>query len=354
MRWISAIFVCLLAACRHQPQAYMLKQEGRTQLLTPPVSKPEIRNARNHPTRKKGCDIEAESFSVAWHGNTARVSVKAETYYAPTPAVNIAESGQRIYVDSLAQLESFREALAAREDSGCFRDDEGAHLRQAIAETFPFPPQIAAFLRFGTYQRTGFIDLTPDFVMRLVSPAGAEPDVSFYEVKRVPGDERVRITLASGAGKALALPEKPAYFRYLYWTGGATHNFRTTILGVPERAMLADATTQFLADPEGYCAKPGAEVFCQSIAVTVGMNAGFYVHINGKDVFVRLGGQVGEALGEARNGMRPVRGPQPVPQNVVVRRMFHRKLMPIKVDGAASNILSLVAMPGDEITSTDR
>jgi hypothetical protein len=363
MRWIHAILatlVCLLAACRHQPQAYLLKQEGRTQLLTPPAAKPDIKDARHHPAQKKGCDIEAESFSVAWHGNTARVGVKTETYFAPSPApsqpgtaaVTIAESGPRVYVDSLAQLEGFREALAAREDSGCFRDNEGAHLRQAIAETFPFPPQIAAFLRFGTYQRTGFIDLLPDFVMRLVSPTGADPDVSFYEVKRVPGQDRVRIALASGAGKALTLPEKPAYFRYLYWTGGSTHNFRTTILGVQERGMLADATTKFLTDPEGFCAQPGSEVFCQSIAVTVGMNAGFYIHINGKDVFVRLGGQVGEALGEARNGMHLIRGPQPVPQNIAVRRMFHGKLIPIKVDGPANNILSLVMMPGDEITST--
>jgi len=49
--------------------------------------------------------------------------------------------------------------------------------------------------------------------------------------------------------------------------------------------------------------------------------------------------------------MRLARGAQPVPQNVTVRRMFHGKLIPIKVDGATS-ILSLVAMPGDEITSS--
>ena len=358
MRWLLPIAVGFLAACRHQPPAYLLKQEGRTQLLTPPASKPEIKKARSHPAQKKGCDIEAESFSVAWHGTTARVAVKAETYYAPTPdsrtqgadpTISIAASGQRIYVDSMAQLEGFRETLAAREDAGCFRDDEGAHLRQAITEAFPFPPQIATFLRFGTYLRTGFIDLMPDFVMRLVSPAGAEPDVSFYEVKAAPSG-RVRITLASGAGKALTVPESPAYFRYLYWTGGATH-FRTTILGVPERAMLHDATSQFLADPEGYCAKPGAGIFCQSIAVSVGMNAGFYVHVNGKETFVRLGGQLGEALGEARNGMRLIRGAQPVPQNVTVRRVYRGKLIPIKLDGSASNILALVAMPGDEITA---
>jgi hypothetical protein len=353
-------FAGLLAACRHQPQAYLLKQEGRTQLLTPPASKPEIKQARSHPAQKNGCDIEAESFSVAWHGNTARVAVKAEMYYAATPPpgqaqgtpdVTVQESGPRVYVDSMAQLEGFRETLAAREDAGCFRDDEGAHLRQAITESFPFPPQIATYLRFGTYMRTGFIDLMPDFVMRLVSPAGADPDVSFYDVKAVPGDGRVRITLASGAGKALAVPEKPAYFRYLYWTGGSAHNFRTTILGVPERTMLHAATEQFLADPEGYCAKPGAGIFCESIAVTVGMNAGFYVRVNGKDTFVRLGGQLGEALGEATNGMRLLRGAQPVPQNVTVRRMYRGKLIPIKLDGSVNNILSLVAMPGDEITA---
>jgi hypothetical protein len=360
MRWIVIALVCCLAGCRHLPQAYTLKQEGRTQLLTPPASKPEIKKARHRPTRKDGCDVEAESFSVAWHGNTARVGMKTETYYAPpeaprqqagSPGITVAESGPRMYSDTLAELEKFREALAAREDAGCFGDDEGARLRQAITENFTFPPQIANFLRFGTYMRTGFIDLMPDFVLRLVRPTDADPAVSFYEMKRVPGEDRTRITLTSGDGKALEVTDTPGYFRYLYWTGGSTHTFRTTILGVPERAMLRDATSQFLGDPEGYCAKPGAGIFCRSIAMTVGMNAGFYVRIDGKDVFVRLGGSLGEGLREGPNGMRLLRGPQPAPQNVTVRRMFHGKLIPIKVDGSAGNVLVLVAMPGDEITS---
>lgn len=360
MRRILAIFICLLAACRHQPLVYALKQDGRTQVLIPPPSKPDIKQARSHPAQKTGCDVEAAAFSVAWHGNTARVSVKDDMYYAvvpppvaqqATPGVSIAESGPRMYSDALAHLEDFRDALAAREDSGCFKDAEGAHLRQAITETFPFPPQIATYLRFGTFMRTGFFDLPVDFVMRLVSPTGADPDVSFYQVQRVAGDNRTRIALVSGTGKGLTAPEAPAYFRYLYWTGGSSHRFRTTILGVPERSMLHDATEQFLADPEGYCAKPGTGIFCESIAASVGMNAGFYVRVNGKETFVRLGGQLGEALGEATNGMRPMRGAQPVPKNVVVRRMFHGKLIPIKLDGPSTNILSLVAMPGDEIIS---
>jgi hypothetical protein len=354
MRWSIAILFCLLAACRHP--AYTLARQGRSQILTPPPSKPEIRNARKHPSQTTGCDIESASFNLAWRGNTARMTVKTETYFAPpespvpqpgTPSITITETGPRMYSDSLAQLEDFRQAVAAREDAGCLRDDEGARLRQAITESFPFPPQIAAYLRFGTYTKTGTIDLIPGFVIRAVSPNGSDPDVAFYTVAGVPGDDRVRI---SGTGKALTIPETPGYYRYLYWTGASEHNFRTTVLGAPDRKTLHDATGQFLSDPETYCTRPAPGVSCQSIAVSVGMNVGFHVRVNGAEVFVRMGGTIGEALGESRNGMRERGARQPLPQNAIVRRMFHGKLIPIKVDGTPSDIFGLVAMPGDEIT----
>jgi hypothetical protein len=356
MRWTLAIPLCLLAGCRHPPQAYLLKQQGRTQILTPPPSKPEIKSARKHPSRKMGCDIESESFAVAWHGNTARLTVRAERYYAPpaeqqkqqgTPAISIAESGPRVYVDSVAQLQKFRDALAVKEDAGCFRGDEATRLRQAITETFPFPPGIAVYLRFGAYSQTSFFDLTPEFLLRLVSPPVTKPDISLYAVARAPGDDRMRIALISGEGKSLAVPETPAYYRYFYRTGASAHNFLATILGAPDRKTLSDATNQFLSDPET-CEKPGPGVFCQS--VKVGINAGFYVQINGKDGFVRLGGTVGEAIGDTQTGLHEIGRRRTLPENVMVRRMFHGKLIPIKVDGAGGNILSLVTMPGDEIT----
>jgi hypothetical protein len=356
MRWTFSIIVCLLTACRHQPLAYTLQQQGPTLLLAPPVSKPDIKSARRHPIQKNGCDIEADSISLGWRGDTARVRVKAEDYYAPTqqPRAQAADPNvavvvkERMYADTLSELEHFREALAAKEDAGCLHGDEAAHLRQSIAERFTFPPQIASFLRFGTYLQTGFIDLTPGFVLRLVSPTGRDPDVSFYDVRSAAGGDKAQLVLASGAGQALAVPQIPFYLRFLYWTGGSDHNFRTTIIGVPERDLLRPATTAFLANPDGYCAQPSTGTFCVSIAVNVGMNAGFYVRINGKQVFVRLGGQLGEAVGDDRNGMRLAGRRQAPPQNVAVRRMFRGRLVPVKADGTA-NLLSLTAMPGDEI-----
>jgi hypothetical protein len=352
MRWTLAILFSFLMACTHP--AYTLTRQGRTQILTPPPVKPEIKNARAHPGPKTGCDIESDSFLVDWHGKSARVSVKAETYYAPpeTPAVQsgtlgvtISESGPRTFVDPLAQLEKFRQAVAAKQDVGCLRGEEGLRLEQAITERFPFPPQIAAYLRFGTYTQTGFIDLIPGFALRLVRPASQNPEVSFYAITRGGTDDRVQIGLASGPQQLPGVPETPAYYRYLYRTGASTHNFLATILGAAEREALRDATTQFLSDPETFCAKPSAGVFCQG--VKAGMNAGFYVRANGAEVFVRLGGTLGEAIGESRNGMRALGPRQPLPQIQSFRRMFRGKLIPVKFD--ANEILSLVMMPGDEI-----
>jgi hypothetical protein len=246
----------------------------------------------------------------------------------------------------VTQLDKFREALEAKEDAGCIRGDEGPHLREVIAEAFPFPPGIAAYLRFGAYSRTSFFDLTTEFRLRLVTSPGANPDISLYAITREPGEDRMRIKLVSGAGKSLAIPETPAYYRYLYRTSGADHKFLATILGAPERQTLRDATTQFLADPDGLCTNPPAGVFCQSL--NAGVNAGFYVKINGSDGFARLGGTLGEAITDTESGFHAIGQRRTLPQIQSVRRMFRGKLIPIKFEG--NDILSLVMMPGDEIT----
>lgn len=352
MRWFLAASFCLLTGCVHS--AYTLARQGRTQVLTPPPVKPEIRHARSHPAHKNGCDIEGDSFSLTWRGNTAKVAAKTESYFVTPPksgqqsqasGVTITESGPRIYMDPLAELESFRQAVTAREDKGCLKGDEAAQLEQSIAETFAFPPQIAAYLRFGTYTQTGFIDLTPGLVLRLVRLAGTNTDFSIYAVTRVEHSDRVRIMPVVGGG--LSGTEKPAYYRYLYRTGASSHNFLATILGATDRDALHEATNLFTADPEGYCAKPAAGVSCRSL--NAGVNAGFNVRINGTEVFVRLGGSLGEAIGETRAGLRTIGPRAPLPQVKSFRRSFHGKMIPVKFEG--NEIFSLVMMPGDEVVT---
>jgi hypothetical protein len=358
MRVFAAILCLSLAACHRTPKAYTLAPKGPSLLLTPPPSKPEIKHARSHPSQKKGCDVESGLFSVTWRGNTAQIAAKDETYLAPaeaprpqpgTPGVTIAETAPRIFADSLANIDQFRQALEAKEEEGCLRGDEAPRLRQAMTEAFALPPNIAVYVRFGAYTRTGYFDLTPEFLLRLVGPPVASPDISYYAVTSVPKSDKMRITLVSGAGKSLAIPELSGYFRFLYTTGASAHNFFATVLGAVDRKTLHEATQQFLTGPENFCAKPGLGVFCQTVDRSVGMNAGFNVKINGKESFVRLGGSIGEAISDAQSGFGVIGQRRSIPKVQSVRRLYRGKPIAIRFDATSNAILGLVAMPGDEI-----
>jgi hypothetical protein len=346
MRWILAVSICVLVACRHP--MYTLARQGRTPILTPPARKPEIKNARSHPEAKTGCDVTAGPFSLTWRGNTARVSAKTEEYFAPpagevaqpSPAgVAIRETGPRMYKDSLADIDKFREAIAAKAQVGCLRMEDAARLEGSITETLPFPPQIAAYLRFGVFLQTGFVDLGEGSLLSVLSPVENSFDISLYAAQKGEAG-RVRIAQISGAGKALALPDAALYFRYVYWTGASAHNFRATILGADQRPALAAATAKFLDDPEGYCAGPATGVFCQTIGPQAGMNAGFYVKVNGVDTFARVGGTVGEALTDPKKPRQQITVKS-------VRRLYRGKYIPVTFEG--NEILGLVVQPGDDI-----
>jgi|GEM_PF-3198485 len=346
MRWILALSICLLAACRHP--MYTLVRQGRTQILTPPRGKPEIKNARTHPEAKSGCDVTAGPFSLTWRGNTARVSARTEEYFAPpagdvaqpNPAgLTIREAGPRMYKDSLDDIDKFRDALVVKAQAGCLRIEDAARLEGSITETLPFPPQIAAYVRFGVFLQTGFVDLGEGSLLSVLSRVGTSIDISLYAAQNGDGG-RVRIAQSSGEGKALVLPDATLYFRYVYWTGASAHNFRATILGADQRPALVAATAKFLDDPEGYCAAPATGVFCQSIGPQAGMNAGFYVKVNGVDTFARVGGTVGEVLTDPKKPRQQI-------QVTSVRRLYRGKYIPVKFE--RNEILGLVAMPGDDI-----
>jgi hypothetical protein len=99
-------------------------------------------------------------------------------------------------------------ALSERQAKGCLREIENERLRRTIVEYFPLPPAIAYFLQMGSYDITGYFDLTPDFRMQITSPiypAGTEPstktllgyETANYTFVREGPDNRTRLRLAS-------------------------------------------------------------------------------------------------------------------------------------------------------------
>ena len=77
--------------------------------------------------------------------------------------------GRGLYVDPLLAMEKFHADCSIARRKAAFRPDENTRLRRAIVENLPLPPTIAYFFDLGSYDVTGYFDLTPDF--RMLTPA---------------------------------------------------------------------------------------------------------------------------------------------------------------------------------------
>jgi hypothetical protein len=176
-----------------------------------------------------------------------------------------------MYVDPLLAIEKFRLTLAESQAKGCLRAIETERLRRAIVERFPLPPVIAYFLQMGSYDITGYLDLTPDFRMQITSPiyrAGAEPSTKTllgYETANytfVGGwpDNQTRLRLASatevliGAAPVekrtlhneLPFSKSPAHFRLLFMKDESTSDriTRAVLLSAADESKLTQAVAR--------------------------------------------------------------------------------------------------------------
>ena len=180
----AAALVILFLGCHHAATAYVLHRDGLDPILFPPkgdnasqILSVAIKGARQvAPTMD--CDVPGDLISLRWQGSTADISFHSQTFFAISPDQSPGQMGRGMYVDPLLAIDKFRLTLAERQAKGCLRAIESERLRRAIVEHFPLPPAIAYFLQMGSYDITGYFDLTPDFRMQITSPIyppGTEP-----------------------------------------------------------------------------------------------------------------------------------------------------------------------------------
>ena len=382
---VAAIF---LAGCSPAVHGYMLSHQSSTEILVPPgVTLPakgtlEVRllKARKRPFPAGGCDIDRTPIGIQWRGNTAYLRAKPDSdllgfgknrVNEPPVALDPRGSihGQPIALDPVQYINGLRADLRALEENGCLHRGEGQALAASIAEKLPFQPFLAYVLRFGAFDLNQFIDLTPDFRLRVVYPVYADEDHSqtkeikgvqtvYYEIVPDKVNGQVRITQAGadssqngsspqGSARQVAspLPHSFAYFRLFLKKSQSSKDPVTVaiILSSTDRKNLDDATQELNAEAEPSCqgvTSPNAT--CIMFPMLTGVNAEIRVKVNGQEVFARLGAQVGEVVREA--------GSDDTAPLVQVRRLFDKRLVPVKVDRDNRDILGLILMPGDVIT----
>jgi hypothetical protein len=393
--------VFFLTGCGHAPATYQLRRQGLDPVLFPPTKLKErasssdinvsLKNSRAQSSSVAGCDIDGTVVSLRWQGTTAVVSLRTQPFFAATADQSADQTGRGLYVDPLVAMEKFQADLLDRQTQGCFSPAENTRLRRAIVENLPLPPAIAYFFELGSYDVTGYFDLTPDFRMITTSPlyrpgSDQTPDnligyeTAHYVFVSDPtrgvaaavqagrtafasadaNNDRIRIALSratevingdpaiekSTLRNDLHFPQSPAYFRLLFMADDNTATVRVTraiLLSAPDQSLLAQAVASRQVSAENFCVTLAVpSVTCTIFPRNFGVSPELRVRANGQDYYVRVGGFLQEVL-DWHPGDH-------APKTLKVRRPFRGRLVPVKFDPKSDDILKLVLLPGDEIT----
>jgi hypothetical protein len=382
--------------------AYHLRREGVDPVLFPPTKIKEtattteihvnLKNARGQTASVAGCDIDGSVVSLRWQGTTAAVSLHPQSFFAQAADQSPNQTTRGLYIDPLIAMEKFHADLLDRQTKGCLRPDENIRLRRAIVENLPLPPTIAYFFELGSYDVTGYFDLTPDFRLITTSviyrpDSGQTPDnVIGYETAHYvfvsdpkpasmsaaapangfaastdADNGRIRLALTRATEvingnlavekrtlrNDLHFPQSPGYFRLLFMADGNAPTVRITraiLLSAPDQNRLAQAVAFRQDSAETFCGTLAVpDVTCTVFPRNFGVSPELRVRGNGQDFYIRVGGLLQEVLDHWRPGDDP-------PKSLKVRRPYRGRLVPIKFDPNSRDILKLVLLPGDEIT----
>lgn len=381
------VFIILFLGCQHAAIAYRLRRDGVDPILLPPMAGDQpsesisiaIKHAREtnsttsttSTTSSKGdCDIAGELISLHWQESTAEISFHSQEFFASAnQAPN--QAGRGFYVDPLLAIEKFRLDLIERQSQGCLSPMESERLRRAIVENLPLPPVIGYFLQLGSFEVTGYIDLTPDFRMQVtdpIYPPGAETSVANmlgyetgnYIFVREGRENRMRLRLASAnevpihgesfekqtLRNELSFSKAPGYFRLLFMAEESTSSNRITravLLSGPDENKLSQAVPRRGVSPSEFCATVSAtNVSCTVFPKNFGVSPELRIVVNRKEVFLGVGGTVQEAL--------HLDNSESAPASLKILRPFHGRLIPIRFDRSSEDILKLVLLPGDQLT----
>ena len=368
---VFTIFAALfLVGCPKAPLSYKLERSGTTPILIPPnlrsidEKSPQlvsiVKNARRRSVVGTNCNIEGHVVTLLWNGKAAEIRVDSESY--------VAERG--MYLDPLQDIDKFHNELLERESKGCFSSAEAGRIRRAVAERFPLPPSIAYRYELGSFDTTGFFELTPDFRLNVVSPIyqDGQPktvehqlgyEVSYYRFRSAGNDDRVTASLTSvtefrtGEPEArksaprnrVDFPSSPNYFRLVLKTEKASTKQITLsfLVGSADEQRLDAGTKQLQAASGDSCQPvtlPG--VTCIAFPFDFGVSAELHVRTNGRDTFVRLDATVLDAL-----GLHDISAD--VPKNLQITRLYQGRHVPVTYDPATRDVLQLNLMPGDQL-----
>jgi hypothetical protein len=342
------------------------------QALTPPMVKsvPKVKQVAGPRFSRTVCEIEEGPLALRWVGRDAVLRM------APDPTDR--------------QLDAFRRGVAALEDSGCLARDGAGRVLDAVASSLALPSGRIYFARYGTFKRSASIDLNSNFRLKAVGPLLAPgvtdlkvestiPDrpgainvkagpglagyeTSYYELRPF-GGGGLQIALISAEqtreGKTVAvsrpegilpsLPPDARCVRLLFMRGEAGVIRYIMLLAGSKYMELEGATGRIEAagDSPGAC-RAERHAFCHLVPRLSAVTPELRVTVNGKPVYVGIGGTLSEAL-RAGGLDKPDEQRQALAGGLQVLRPWRENLIPVEAADSPDAMLGLVPIGGEQI-----
>lgn len=347
LRRLLVVTVLLLTGCAARQPAWRLTSQGPADLLIPPGAQP---------------DLAKRTLAVAHNGSRscpARITVTREMF------LNRTDGWLTAWMSDL-------------EVQGCILSTEGPLLAARINESLPVDPA-------ATYKSLYPKDAIPPVHFEVTSPVLRDPndksdpfevvggtglslavkapdnfigfEKSLYAVQRKPagpGFEIVPLRAERHIGDQIeqrAQPEtnylrfgpEASYYRVIVKSNQT--DFNALVIGAPSRTEL-DRRAALLESGSATCATLNNEL-CVAIPRRVAINAVLPVTVNGAEVMVLQGSNVGAAI---RN--TGVRRPEDILPTLTVLRPYNGRATPLEFDRSNGSILQIPLMGGEVISWT--
>jgi len=366
-RLLPALFLILTGCSRQSaPGVYRLLNTGPARVLVPPgVSDPTLQvrtfDFRPQQTVRATCRSSNDAVRVAPHRGSLRVTVERERLRAhPAPWLS--------------------DWTASLEQSGCLSAGEGSVLAERIAESIPLNPSDGFRLLHAGTMLSGYLDLAPDYQLKLISPilrdgalSGASAlstdtvsgsdttlsvtvkasadflgyEISWYALQPRPAGAGSRVVFAKAESHIgdqvttaqqprtnhFRFPEDAAYYRLFYLTRVSQADHNVALLSARSRAELDHQALAFSTDPDACAKVPTCVALPKEVAVTP------YITVTAKGVplAVPVEATVADAL-RAAGVSQPAR----VLPTLVVRRSYKGSPVRLEFDPSKPDILSLI------------
>jgi len=369
-----ALFFAGCAA--RKPDAWRFVPAERGHTLVPPRPNPtqpdfQLKQARSVKKDAPACVLDKPGIRLQWKGKDARVHAEPGPL-APMPGAVLQSEGGgapgQLSADVVVRSNWFNEelkpSLLTQQKAGCLTALDAPRLTQRLIDSLPLPSSAAYRLRYGEYATAGYMDLEPHFRLRAVQPIREQGQAvgfltSFYLLHPTP-DGGVTVSAAGSesnvkgaitTGKAvdhevLHLPAGATHLRHFFRTWSIDQDRRIALLAAQSAEALAQASKDFEANPEVYCASAKEHgAACISVPKDMVIGPELRVRVNGKDEFAPVGGHIADLMRAMGLGNIESKA-----ATLKVMRPYEGKLTPVEFDRTKAGILGLVLIGGEELT----